>query len=67
MKDVIHIEILSDGTIKTETDAVSPAAHQSAENFLRECFRLAGGTSTLTYKKPHRLTEHSHGTHVHTH
>lgn len=60
MPDKITITILDDGTIKSETDKVSMPNHQSAERFLLDVGRLAGGEVTK---------EHRHGTawHQHTH
>lgn len=65
--DVIKIEILADGTIKTTTDPVSKANHDSAESFLSGITRLAGGTMTRTARtdKKH-VHHHSHDEkHVH--
>jgi len=59
MSDTLQIEILADGTIKTTTDPISPANHQSAEAFLQGVTKLAGGTMSRTKR-------HGHG-HVHTH
>lgn len=42
-KDIIKIEILPDGTIKSETDKVSGPNHQSAESFLGDVAKKAGG------------------------
>lgn len=44
--DTLSIEILEDGTIKTLTDAVSPANHANAEQFLQFMAKLAGGETT---------------------
>ena len=63
--DVIHVEVLQDGTIKTETDSVSEANHSNAEDFLKEMFRLAGGASELEFKRPISVEENSHGHHHH--
>ena len=60
--DELHITILEDGTIKSETTSFSPANHQSAEEFLGEVSRLAGGATQRT-KRPHA---HTH-THQHVH
>jgi hypothetical protein len=57
MMDEIMIEILEDGTIKSTTNPVSAANHQSAEAFMNE---LTGGAATRT-KRGHRHT------HTHTH
>jgi hypothetical protein len=58
MADEITIEILADGTIKSTTNPVSPANHQSAEAFMNELARLTGGEATRT-KRGHRHT-HAH-------
>lgn len=66
--DTIEVEILEDGTIKTETDVVSAANHATAENFLAEMFRLAGGVSEIVHKRPLPIVEgHHHHNHHHTH
>ena len=41
--DIMDIEILEDGTIKTTTDPISGANHANAEEFLRFVGRMAGG------------------------
>ena len=64
-QDSIKITILEDGTIKVETDEVGQANHASADRFLAEMARLAGG-QTETTKKPHTHSHHGHGiTHTH--
>jgi len=45
-KDKIQIEVLADGTIKTTTDKISAANHASAEMFLLNMARAAGGLVT---------------------
>lgn len=62
--DTIHVEITEDGTIKTETDTVSAANHSTADTFLKEMFRLAGGKSEVRFKRPVAVTENAH---VHSH
>jgi hypothetical protein len=59
--DTLTIEILGDGTIKTTSDTVSAANHESAEQFLSGIARLAGGKTTREARKD---VKHSH---VHTH
>lgn len=61
-KDVLQIEILPDGTIKTTTDPISPANHQSAEQFLKGVTELAGGAVTRTRKQGKAQHVHQHGT-----
>jgi hypothetical protein len=58
--DTLTIEILEDGTIKTTSDAVSTANHESAEQFLKGMERLAGGETTREARK-----DVKHG-HVHS-
>ena len=57
-QDVIQIEVLADGTIKTSTDKISAANHANAAQFLRDVAKLAGGTQTSTRKgfKPQETT-----------
>lgn len=56
--DQMTIEILADGTIKTTTDKISAANHASADAFLRDVARLAGGETTKA-KNAHTFTGHS--------
>jgi hypothetical protein len=56
--DKVKITILEDGTIKTETDAVSMPNHSNAEKFLLEIGRLAGGDIERKAKTGH--AQHSH-------
>ena len=49
-QDTIEIEILPDGTIKTSTDKISGANHNSAATFIKEVARLAGGTTEVKSK-----------------
>lgn len=60
--DIVNIEILPDGTIKSTTDPISPANHSSADKFFRLMAELAGGEQTRT----RRSQRHVH-THEHTH
>jgi hypothetical protein len=55
--DTLIIEILEDGTIKTTSDTVSSANHESAEQFLRGIARLAGGKTT---REARRDVRHDH-------
>ena len=56
--------VLPDGTIRWSTDKVSPANHDSADKFLAETARLAGGATTRVAKKGtphhHQGVEHVH-------
>ena len=60
--DALKIEILDDGTIKTTSDEVSAANHDSAEQFLRAMARLAGGETTREARKDRK---HGHAHHHH--
>lgn len=61
-QDVMTVEILADGTVKTTTDPISPANHQSAEAFLAGVTALTGGAVS----RQRRGHSHSH-THSHDH
>jgi hypothetical protein len=50
MSDRLQIEILPDGTIRTMTDRISSANHQSADQFLRDVAVLTGGKVTRQAK-----------------
>ena len=57
-EDVIEVEVLSDGTVKTTTDNVSGPNHQNAEDFLQFLASKLGGTVTRQ-KRPHAV-HHQH-------
>lgn len=63
--DKISITILPDGTIRTETDQISPANHQSADQFLAFLAKLTGGETMRTKRKEahhhQHQQEHQHG------
>lgn len=44
--DAIKVEILEDGTISVETDAISGVNHLSADQLLSHLAKLAGGAVT---------------------
>lgn len=58
--DVVNIEILKDGTIKSTTDPISPGNHQSATEFFRLMRELSGGIPDVQK----RSVTHQH-VHVH--
>ena len=65
--DSVKIIVLEDGTIRVETDQVGQANHMSAEKFLEQMARLAGG-ETETVRKGKAHTHHHHGQSItHTH
>lgn len=70
MSDTMRITILEDGTIRTETDKISAAAHQSAEGFLKGITSLTGGEASRKAKHGHQHThhgQHAHAGHGHDH
>jgi hypothetical protein len=66
-EDKIEIEILEDGTIKVSTDSISPANHLSADQFLKEIERLAGGKVTKQKNRHAGQHSHRHGNVEHSH
>ena len=60
--DTLIIDILEDGTIRVETDQISPANHLNADQFLKFLAELAGGEVVKT-KNRHAHTHH----HAHEH
>lgn len=67
MPDIIKIEVLEDGTISVTTDKISGTNHVSAEEFLNEVEKLAGGTRETQKRKSKFAHVHSHGGVVHSH
>lgn len=65
--DVMEVTVLSDGSLKIETDAVSAANHTSAEAFLREVTRMMGAPATRTHKRVGAAHIHAHGHEEHSH
>ena len=49
--DSMQITILEDGTIKVETDAISPQNHMTAEAFLRNVAQAGGAKQTRKHKQ----------------
>jgi hypothetical protein len=60
MADTFTVEILEDGTIKTTTDPISPANHQSAEAFCAGLTMLTGGAVTRQRRGRHQHHHHHH-------
>ncbi len=46
-EDILIVEILDDGTIKTTTDKISGANHANAEQFLRTSSQMVGGETRI--------------------
>lgn len=51
MPDKMNIEILEDGTISVKTDKVSGTNHKSADEFMSDIEKLAGGTRETQKKR----------------
>ncbi|HUD74847.1 MAG TPA: hypothetical protein VMQ76_07230, partial [Terracidiphilus sp.] len=68
-EDTIKIQILDNGQIKIETNAVSGPNHTGAESLLREIARLAGGPTKRTMKVGAHLHAalHAHCADGHSH
>jgi hypothetical protein len=64
--DTFTVEILEDGTMKIETDPISPANHANAEQFIQAVNRDLGGATERKGKGKHAHT-HSHHHHHHEH
>jgi hypothetical protein len=66
--DTINGEILPDGRIKSETEAISAANHHTAEQFFAYLATLMGTEQTRTRRKQGHSHVHSHGEkHEHSH
>lgn len=68
-EDIIHGEILPDGSVKVITGDVSPPNHDSAESLLSKIIRRTGGSGAQwsvdeRHDKPIGHT-HSHGERQH--
>lgn len=64
--DVMRVQVLDDGTIKTETSEVSAANHTDAEDFLTDMQKLTGGPETREHRE-HEKPHDRYGTHGHHH
>ena len=67
MPDKMYIEIEDDGTISVTTDGISGTNHLSAENFIKDMAKLAGGIKTTKKRNKYSYTHvHSNGeVHIH--
>lgn len=64
-EDVIEIEFLDNGVIRTTTDPISGANHTNAEGLLASLATLAGGPVEIAQRHGHH---HHHGEeHNHVH
>lgn len=64
--DVIDIEILADGTIKSSTDVISPVNHTSADKFFALLERLTGGICSRK-RRGSKVHVHQHDGVTHSH
>lgn len=60
MPDKINITILEDGTISFNTDKVSEKNHKSADDFLNDAAKLAGGERETNKKRDTQAHTHTH-------
>jgi hypothetical protein len=68
MPDQMKIEILEDGTISVTTDKISGTNHVSADQFLNEVAKMAGGKRETVKRKERYSHTHSHADgHAHSH
>ena len=68
MPDTIKIEILEDGTISIDTDSISGQNHVSADSFLAEITKLAGGERVTNKKRVKgAYAVHTHESFIHSH
>ena len=66
--DTIRFEILEDGTVSIETDAISGANHHSADELLAALGDMLGGTTETKQKRGHvHKHRHAHGEHHYHH
>jgi hypothetical protein len=66
--DVIDIEILADGTIKSTAGKIGAQNHQAAEAFLTDLAKMTGGKVTRKAKGTHSHGHaHGEGSHEHSH
>jgi hypothetical protein len=61
--DIINVEILEDGTIKSNTDLISAPNHSSAEGFFKLLDRFCGSKGIS--KAKHLVSHLMHHNHVH--
>ena len=64
--DTIQFEILEDGVVRFETNAVSGANHKSADELIAELEDMLGGEVETTRKRGHHAHSHQYG-HNHVH
>jgi hypothetical protein len=49
--DQMQITVLEDGSLRIETDRISPANHMTAEAFMRNVQTACGGKQERTHKR----------------
>lgn len=58
--DVIEIEVLADGTIKSTTDPISTENHATATGFFKLIRELSGGDVDVQKRSVHHQHHHVH-------
>jgi len=67
MADTMSIKIEDDGTISIKTDAISPANHKSADDFLDTLEDMCGGGRDTEKRKQKHVHIHKGQKIVHAH
>jgi hypothetical protein len=67
MADVMEIEILEDGTVRSTTGKISLANHGAADQFFAVMFRLMGGSVRRIVRGLVGAHEHEHDGVRHSH
>lgn len=62
-EDIIEIEIMEDGLIKSTTPKISAANHSNAHSFFAFLSRITGGLTDV--RKKDKTTDHVHHDHQH--
>ena len=65
MSDSIRYEILEDGTISIETDAISETNHHLADELLSHLADPCGGPVDIKQHRGHHHHQHKEGQHAH--
>jgi hypothetical protein len=61
-QDTLKITILDDGSVKVETDRISPANHLSADALVTLLGQLMGGDVSIDQKRPGHTHQAQHKT-----
>ena len=59
-EDIIDVEVLDDGRIRTENGKISGANHSNASQLFRLVAELTGGRTERTKRQPGHVHTHEH-------